>query len=381
VQAETPAPDAMADLIRRARLLRGLMNGEKAHTGPFYADIDLTNRCNLACVGCIYQSPQAQETGWGKRPTEDLPFDAAVKLMGELRAMGTDLVILQGGGEPFLHPRLLDMVAEAKGLGLRVMILTNGTLLDRENATTLFDLGLDVLRISLWASSEEQFRVNYPDRDPGLFRKIVEGVRLAVELKKERGADRPEILLYTPINSTNYTTLDDYVDLGLETGADGFSFGPMNTASGALASFALSEEEEAEVRRTLERLKRRLEGLSLSHNIDQILLRYQLGKEQWKTLPCYVTWYHARFRTDGNIQPCGRCDPDLSLGNFMEEPLEKIWNGEALRKFRREGLTLSRGACSRRSCDCEYCCYAQDNHKIHRVLGKLPFIRQPSLGG
>jgi MoaA/NifB/PqqE/SkfB family radical SAM enzyme len=35
----------------------GLIDGREAKTDPFFVDIDITNRCNIRCVGCQYHSP------------------------------------------------------------------------------------------------------------------------------------------------------------------------------------------------------------------------------------------------------------------------------------------------------------------------------------
>lgn len=45
----------MADLLQKYRLLKGLCTGDRAHTGPFYATLDLMRRCNLRCLGCRCQ--------------------------------------------------------------------------------------------------------------------------------------------------------------------------------------------------------------------------------------------------------------------------------------------------------------------------------------
>ena len=46
----------MATLRQKVQLLRGLIDGEIAHTGPFYVQVNPTNLCNLQCQGCRYHS-------------------------------------------------------------------------------------------------------------------------------------------------------------------------------------------------------------------------------------------------------------------------------------------------------------------------------------
>jgi radical SAM protein with 4Fe4S-binding SPASM domain len=158
------------------------------------------------------------------------------------------------------------------------------------------------------------------------------------------------------------------VDLAHETGCDAFSFSPFMVAWGALESFALGPDEVRSVQIALRRVKGRLRSLSLSGNVDEILLRYDLGSDSWTKLPCYIGWIHARIRVDGTVQPCGRCDVDLDLGNVNEHPFPEIWNGPALRAFRRRTVTCEGVASLLDRCECGHCCFVRDNMRVHRVF-------------
>jgi MoaA/NifB/PqqE/SkfB family radical SAM enzyme len=70
-----------------------------------------------------------------------------------------DAVVLQGWGEPLLHPRLLEIVRLAKGAarggrgGPAVGFVTSGKGLDRPTAKALVDAGLDFLGLSVAGAS------------------------------------------------------------------------------------------------------------------------------------------------------------------------------------------------------------------------------------
>ena len=74
--------------------------------------------------------------------------------------MGTRQIILCGDGEPFLHPRLFDLISVAKDAGFHVMLYTNGTLLDEVRLKYLIDLRLDILKVSMYASLLEEYKNN-----------------------------------------------------------------------------------------------------------------------------------------------------------------------------------------------------------------------------
>ena len=84
--------------------------------GPWLAQVIVT-RCNLTCGYCTEYD----------RTSDPAPYDElALRLakLAELRAWAVCLT----GGEPTVHPRLPDLVAEMKRLGFRRrMLITNGT--------------------------------------------------------------------------------------------------------------------------------------------------------------------------------------------------------------------------------------------------------------
>ena len=106
----------------------------------------------------------------------DISFDLFKKLCHELKAMDTHALILIGDGEPLLHDRIFDMLSVAKQVGFHVTLVTNGTLLDRDNIQALFDSQLDILQVSLWAGSEKEYEKNYPGVPLDFFKKVVESV-------------------------------------------------------------------------------------------------------------------------------------------------------------------------------------------------------------
>ena len=82
------------------------------------AYIEITNVCNLRCTFC----PGTRRAG------RFLPPEAFRELAEKLRGH-VSYVYLHVMGEPLLHPRLEEILEIAAGLGLRVCITTNGTLL------------------------------------------------------------------------------------------------------------------------------------------------------------------------------------------------------------------------------------------------------------
>ena len=63
----------MVVLYEKMQLLKGLLAGETASVGPFYATVDVTRGCNLQCSGCPFRSPMTEdELPPGNQKTLDL---------------------------------------------------------------------------------------------------------------------------------------------------------------------------------------------------------------------------------------------------------------------------------------------------------------------
>ena len=100
-----------------------------------------TSRCNLRCLHCYAASDLA-------RRDAELSTAQAKKLLAGLVEANAP-VVLFSGGEPLLRPDLFELLAEAKRIGLRTVISTNGTLIDSDTANKLADANVGYVGISI----------------------------------------------------------------------------------------------------------------------------------------------------------------------------------------------------------------------------------------
>ncbi len=98
-------------------------------------DIGLSEYCNLKCQMC-------------RRPSETLFMDAdwCKLVMSEAAAVGVETISFSGG-EPFVHPKILDLLEHAFSLGTKVQMVSNGTLIKEKHLELLSNL--DCLTISI----------------------------------------------------------------------------------------------------------------------------------------------------------------------------------------------------------------------------------------
>jgi radical SAM protein with 4Fe4S-binding SPASM domain len=117
-----------------------LRYGNRDSVGPIVV-YNCTSRCNLRCLHCYAASDSA-------RRDAELSTDQAKKLLaGLVEAIAP--VVLFSGGEPLLRPDLFELLAEAKRIGLRTVISTNGTLIDSDIANKLADANVGYVGISI----------------------------------------------------------------------------------------------------------------------------------------------------------------------------------------------------------------------------------------
>jgi MoaA/NifB/PqqE/SkfB family radical SAM enzyme len=96
---------------------------------PPFLYVSIINSCNLRCQGCWVDVAAKQEI------IEPLAFH---KLVREARQMGNTYFGIVGG-EPFMHPHLLDMLAEHPDCYFQ--IFTNGHFITEERARRMRQLG------------------------------------------------------------------------------------------------------------------------------------------------------------------------------------------------------------------------------------------------
>lgn len=87
---------------------------------PKSVHLYITNDCNLDCKKCYYRSKFD--------PKQELSFGTIEDLFLEWKRYRLTSIAI-GGGEPLLHPNILDIVKLGKKMGFFMAVTTNGTIL------------------------------------------------------------------------------------------------------------------------------------------------------------------------------------------------------------------------------------------------------------
>ncbi|WP_417912846.1 radical SAM protein, partial [Candidatus Electronema sp. TJ] len=109
---------------------------------PKWIAWETTRRCNLNCVHCRSSSSLAV----AGHP--DFSLDEAKRVLDDIKSYASPVVVLSGG-EPLLRPDIFDIAAYGTGLGLRMCLATNGTLVTEEICRKIKEADIKMVSLSL----------------------------------------------------------------------------------------------------------------------------------------------------------------------------------------------------------------------------------------
>ena len=306
---------------------------------------EVTRSCNLNCVHCRAAANCGPYKG-------ELSTQKCFQLLDEIAAMSSPVIILTGG-EPLLRPDIFDTASYGTNKGLRMVMATNGTLVNSASAKKMISSGIKRVSISIDgkdAASHDMFR-----QEKGAFA----GAMVGINVLKEAGV---EFQINTTITTANLKQIKDILELAKKIGAAAHHiFLLVPTGRGRdLADQAITA---AEYEKTL--LWFHQEGLSCEIQLKATcaphyfrILHQQKGKV---TEPKKKAGGHFRESTRGclggisfcfishvgQVQPCGYLE--LDCGNVKNQSFSEIWeNSEVFGNLR--NLSKYGGKCGR----CEF---------------------------
>ncbi|MEK5164482.1 radical SAM protein [Paenibacillus sp. FSL R5-0527] len=133
-------------------------------------DLNVTNRCNLLCKHCVFNS--------GAPNDDELSLMEIRTIIDDAKEQGLEDLHITGG-EPLLRKDLTDIISYADSRGLKLRLISNGTLLTGAKLTELKQAGLRELMISLDGMEGQHDEIR---GCRGSFQKTVTAVTQAVQM-------------------------------------------------------------------------------------------------------------------------------------------------------------------------------------------------------
>lgn len=272
---------------------------------PFNISVEPTTSCNLGCPEC----PSGLKSF--TRDTGTLEMDFYAKL---LREVHENLIYLYFyfQGEPYLHPKFLDLVKAAHDKNIYTVTSTNAHFLTPRKAKETVESGLDRILISIDGATQESYE-SY--RIGGKLSKVIEGTKNLVEAKKQLKSSTPHIIIQFLVVKPNQHEIPAIFQLGEELGVD-------------------------EVKLKTAQIYDYKDGSELIPTIDEYS-RYKLNSDGTYSIKnklenkCWKLWHSCVVTWDGNIVPC--CfdkDAKYAMGDLKNTSFKSIWNNPQYAAFR-----------------------------------------------
>ncbi len=180
--------------------------------------IEVTNQCNPSCTTFMRNIWDAEAGRMSLQAFEGILED--IKVFSPIPEIFFGVY-----GEPLSNPECLSMIEQAKDRGLRVSMITNGTLLTRETSQRLIDLQMDMLWVSLDGASPECFA---DIRLGNEFHRIIENLKHLRTVRfwaysSSPWAGYPRLGIAFVAMKRNIKELIEVINLGTDLGAVEFS--------------------------------------------------------------------------------------------------------------------------------------------------------------
>ncbi|MHA2378436.1 MAG: PqqD family peptide modification chaperone [Candidatus Thorarchaeota archaeon] len=286
---------------------------------PVLSEIALTYRCNNKCRFCYAYAPYREsgemETAEVKRVIDMIVEDAHVPSLSFT------------GGEPTLRDDLFELIAYARGKGLRVNLITNGRrCADKVYVQRLAEAGLNSAQVSIEGPTAEVH--DHIIGVPGSFEQTMQGI------KNLRETD-----IYTHCNTTicrpNVEHLEGLVDfLADDLRLSYFSMNMViytGTAAKLRNELQITYAEIGDIVRRVKKRANRKEIQFVWYAPTPVCLfnpiAHGLGAKS-----CACCDGLLSVDAEGGLLPCSSFS--VSVGNLLQDGFEKVWYNRASKFWR-----------------------------------------------
>jgi radical SAM protein with 4Fe4S-binding SPASM domain len=321
-ELESPLDTRLASFYPKIREIKagGVPYPRMAILYPVYG-------CTYDCLGCEYKqfTPKDRFTF--------LDTERYLRLNEELCDVGVEGIELCGGGEPTMHPQIVECTVHGGELGLRYGLLTNGSSFSQGFFERVLPY-LSYVRISLDAASEEIYGRVRPGRGANLWGKVISNISRLVEERGRRGLAF-DISLKFLVSAANIDQVEAFVTLAQELGADSAQFKALRCDPAEL-----DQQQVESVERELSSLRR----LHSSFPIFGSVVKVVMGRQ------CELTPLQVTIDAFGEVYLCCyfRHRPaSHSIGNIFKSSFEELWGGE---RHRRAIAEVNPAECSVMDC-------------------------------
>jgi MoaA/NifB/PqqE/SkfB family radical SAM enzyme len=296
---------------------------------PLMVVLSMIYPCNFGCPNCPYTDGNSEIRRFYRERDGDLfSVELWKKIADECGVYGA-WMRCTGGGEPMLHPQMVEMIEYAKANGARIWLNTNGSMFGptsklRKRLERVLAAGIDLIEFSMDAADSETYaRVRPPHGGPPRnadqwWAQHVDNVRAALALRKQFGVTSRVV-----VSIIRQKEVEDKLEAAVEFWLEEIGVDDVITRK------FLTWDDNTTIPA----------GKALEPH-----LYAELPKERKE--PCVWPFERLNVDTLGRVSLCGQ---DISFRtaelfpNAWEKSIKEIWQGERFNWYRRMHLD-GRGA-------------------------------------
>jgi radical SAM protein with 4Fe4S-binding SPASM domain len=254
----------------------------------------------------------------------ELETEEALRLIDEVAGLGAQEVCILGG-EPLLAPDWETLASACGDRGLKVVLLTNGWLVDRSMAARIQTVrGLDRVGVSL-----DGARPEVHDEIRGVHGSFERAVR-AVHVLRDAGI---EVGAITTVSKENLGDLPRLRDMLLDQDVT-WQIQIASYHGGRFSrDLVISAEEFYDVGRFIAESRRQFPSKRLplcgSHDLGYFSTRLGYTGELPGWTGCPAGLYTLGITSDGGVKGCLALPNSFIEGNIREESLADIWRDDS----------------------------------------------------
>lgn len=280
------------------------ISDEIVSEGPIHIDLELLNSCNYKCSFCPYSlQPSLRPDGFQSDGSSILDYDLACRILTEARELGACAIELGYNTEPFLYPRLIELINFASSIGfIDIRMGSNGSLLTPEMSRRLVGSGLTQLQVSVDAVDSDSYKES---RNSDNFDLITSNIMEFVNIRNSSGSELPILRLSYVMTTNNAPNADKFVSKWEEV-AEIVSLQTLLTFNG------MPEDVSAG-------LASDTKSSSNSSDISG----------------CYMPKVRLSVKSDGSVRPC--CTVPgmaLNVGDLSNQSVSDVWNSVCMKELR-----------------------------------------------
>ena len=307
----------------------------------FFIQWHLTERCNLRCSHCYQTGAASAELSYHEILSVIDEIDETVQAWAENYSLDFSPSFNVTGGEPFLRSDLYEILSAIRRRGFSIYLLTNGTMIDRDKACRLSDLGIKGVQISI----EGPETIHDAIRGKGSFSRSREGIGHLLD-------EGHTVTLNATLSELNANSVTDLIPFAVNMGVQrlGFSRLVPSGRGRQLIDKALSRDAVRSLYQEI--FSRRLDGLEIVSG-DPLVAQMSSSPDisgPLQDIPsggCAAGISGLTLLSDGTITPCRRMP--VPIGNVRTDSLREVWaTSDVLAMLRdRSRYGNKCGSCSR----------------------------------